>query len=311
MSVYERTAVRPGVSVFLAPPQTNPMSERIIRAIDEEEIVGKVADAVQPIVREAFQSLGGTVKDALHGKFLGHPLHPALVALPIGAWTLAFLFDTAELIRGKKSGGAEAAIAIGLAGAVAAAVTGLADWSETDGRGKKIGLTHGAMNLVAVGLYVSSLAARRRSRTAGIGLSTLAFGLANASAYLGGHLAFGEQVGVNHTEPPSAGSPDRFVAVMDAKDLHDGKPVRVMAGKAAVLLVRAEDRVFAVAETCTHLGGPLSEGKLEGTSVRCPWHGSRFCLENGSVLDGPATFPVRTFEVRERDGKIEVRSSQR
>lgn len=287
------------------------MSERIIKAIDEQQIVGRVADSVQPIVRKTFQSLGGTVKDALHGKFLGHPLHPALVALPIGAWTLAFLFDASELIRRKKSGSAEVAISIGLAGAVASAVTGLADWSEIDGRGKKIGLIHGTMNLVATGLYISSLATRRRSRTTGIGLSMLAFGVTNAAAYLGGHLAFGEQVGVNHTEPPSAGKPDQFVAVLDAKDLRDHEPVRVMAENAAVLLVRSEDRVFAIAETCTHLGGPLAEGKLEGTSVRCPWHGSRFCIKDGSVLEGPATFPLRTFEVRERDGKIEVRSSQR
>ncbi|HVT02089.1 MAG TPA: DUF2231 domain-containing protein [Thermoanaerobaculia bacterium] len=286
------------------------MSERIIKAISEQETLGRVADSVQPVVRKGFQSLGGEVKDALHGKFLGHPLHPALVALPIGAWTLAFLFDTSELIRKKKSGNAELAISIGLAGAVASAITGLADWSETDGRGKKIGLTHAVMNLVATGLYVSSLATRRQSRSTGIGLSMLAFGVTNAAAYLGGHLAFGEQVGVNHTEPPSAGKPDKFIAVIDARDLHVNEPVRVMADNVAVLLVRTEDRVFAIAETCTHLGGPLAEGKLEGSSVRCPWHGSRFCLKDGSVLDGPATFPMRTFEVREREGRIEVRASK-
>ena len=95
------------------------MSEIILQAIDEHPLVGAVADSVQPVVREAFRSLGTETKDVLHGKWLGHPLHPALVSLPIGAWTLAFLFDVMEIVGGKKSRNAEAAISLGLAGAVA------------------------------------------------------------------------------------------------------------------------------------------------------------------------------------------------
>jgi len=76
----------------------------------------------------------------------------------------------------------------------------------------------------------------------------------------------------------------------------------------AVVLVRTGDTINALTNTCTHLGGPLHEGKLEGDSIRCPWHGSRFCLTDGAVLDGPATFDERVFEVRVRDGQIEVRA---
>ncbi|HEX7832608.1 MAG TPA: Rieske 2Fe-2S domain-containing protein [Thermoanaerobaculia bacterium] len=286
------------------------MTERIIRAIDEQELIGRVADTLQPVVRQALGSLGSEVKDALHGKWLGHPVHPALVSLPIGAWTLAFLFDVAEVMRGKKSGLPEAAISVGLAGAVASAITGFADWSETDGRGKKVGVVHATLNMTATALYVASLGTRRRSRQAGIGLSLLAFGLANAAAYLGGHLAFGEQIGVNHTEAPTSGKPESFVAVLRSDELADNTMVRVMAEGVAILLVRRNDRIFAIAETCTHLGGPLSEGKLDGNTVQCPWHGSRFCIEDGRVDRGPATFPARTFEVRERAGSIEVRALQ-
>jgi len=74
-----------------------------------------------------------------------------------------------------------------------------------------------------------------------------------------------------------------------------------------ILLVRRGKRIFALAETCSHLGGPLSEGKLRGNSVQCPWHGSRFALEDGRVLDGPAVHPQPCLEARVRNGKIELR----
>lgn len=281
----------------------------VIQAIAEQPSVGAVAEIVQPLVRNVLQSLGTKTSNVLHGTWLGHPLHPALVSLPIGAWSLAFVFDALELVRKKKSGNAELAIAAGILGAVASAVTGLADWSETDDRAKKIGLVHGSMNLLSTSLYISSLATRRRSRSTGIGLSMIAFGVANAAAWLGGHLVFAEQIGVNHTEPPSAGKPEKFVAVLGEGDLRENQLVRVDAGGVPVLLVRKGRRIYALAETCTHLGGPLSEGKLEGSGVRCPWHGSRFCIDDGSVLEGPATHPARTFDVRVRDGNIEVRVS--
>ncbi len=86
--------------------------------------------------------------------------------------------------------------------------------------------------------------------------------------------------------------------------------MKVTADGVAIVLVKQGDSIFALRETCTHLGGPLSEGKVEGDGIRCPWHGSRFCLKDGRVLDGPAVFPERTFDVRVRDGQIEVRALQ-
>lgn len=286
------------------------MSDPIIRVIENDPLGGRVADALQPVIRKMLQSLGTDAKDALHGKWLGHPLHAALVALPIGAWTLAFLCDVAEIARGKRSRPAEMAISVGLAGAVASAVTGLADWSEIDGRAKKIGLMHGTMNLVATALYLSSLATRRRSRSTGMAMSMVAFGVANAAAYLGGHLVFSERIGVKHTGAPTDDQPESFVAVLDESALVENQLVRATAGEVPILLVRTSGQILALGAICTHLGGPLAEGTLEGMSVRCPWHGSRFCLENGSVLESPATFPERTFDVRVRDGKVEVRASR-
>lgn len=66
----------------------------------------------------------------------------------------------------------------------------------------------------------------------------------------------------------------------------------------------------AIANTCTHLGGPLAEGKREGDTVICPWHGSRFDPGTGDVLGGPAVYPEPRYEARVRAGKIEVRAAK-
>lgn len=289
-------------------------AEQIARAVGDQEWLDGVATPLQEAIRKLFDSAGRGGREAkkfLHGKALGHPLHPALIELPVGAWTLAAIFDAMELAGGGRRGKiADKAIGVGLLGAVAAAIAGFTDWSETDGRAKRIGLTHGAMNLGATGLYVLSLLLRRRSRRKGISVGMMAFGVAMSSAFLGGHLTYGEQIGVDHTATADQGKPEKFVAVLDASKLADNKPKRVTAEGVAVLLVKQGENIFALRETCTHLGGPLAEGKLENDGIRCPWHGSRFCITDGRVLDGPAVFPERMFDVRVREGQIEVRARQ-
>jgi nitrite reductase/ring-hydroxylating ferredoxin subunit len=128
------------------------------------------------------------------------------------------------------------------------------------------------------------------------------------AAYLGGHLTYGEQIGVDHTATADQDQPEKYTAVLDESELAENKPTKATAGSVTIVLVKRGDEIFALRDTCTHLGGPLSEGKLEGDGIRCPWHGSRFCLKDGRVLDGPAVFPERPFEVRVRGGKIEVRA---
>jgi nitrite reductase/ring-hydroxylating ferredoxin subunit/uncharacterized membrane protein len=289
-------------------------AEQIARAVGDQEWLDAVATPLQETLRKFFQSAGRgglAAKKFLHGGALGHPLHPALIELPVGAWTLAAIFDAIELAGGRQRGKiADQAIRVGVLGALGAAVAGLTDWSETDGRAKRIGLTHGVMNVTATGLYVLSLFLRRRSRAQGIGVGMMAFSVAMSAAFLGGHLTYGEQIGVDHTATADQGKPEKFVDVLEASELAANKPTRVTADGVAVLLVRQDDEIFALRETCTHLGGPLAEGKLEGDSIRCPWHGSRFCLTDGRVLESPAVFPERTFDVRVRNGRIEVRAAK-
>jgi nitrite reductase/ring-hydroxylating ferredoxin subunit/uncharacterized membrane protein len=289
-------------------------TEKVVRALGDQEWLDGVADPIQQAVRTLFESAGESgrhLKNFLHGSALGHPLHPALIDLPLGSWTLAAILDAIEVSRGRKKGkAADTAIKIGLIGAVAAAVAGLTDWSETDARAKRIGMTHGMMNLAATALYATSLLVRRRSRPKGIGLSMIAYAIASSSAFLGGHLTYGEQIGVDHTATAEQGKPEDFVAVLDDDKLPAEKPTKAIADGVSLVLVRQGETIYALRDTCSHLGGPLSEGKLEGNSIRCPWHGSRFCLEDGRVLDGPAVFPERVFDVRVREGKIEVRAQK-
>jgi nitrite reductase/ring-hydroxylating ferredoxin subunit len=131
--------------------------------------------------------------------------------------------------------------------------------------------------------------------------------VSSVAAYLGGHLVFKEKIGVDHTADYSP--PKDFVPVLAEVELRENELRRVEANGMPVLLVRRGQRIYAIAETCAHLGGPLSEGKLEDATVGCPWHGSRFSLDDGRVLEGPSVHVQPVLEVRVRDGQIEVRRS--
>jgi nitrite reductase/ring-hydroxylating ferredoxin subunit len=85
--------------------------------------------------------------------------------------------------------------------------------------------------------------------------------------------------------------PDQFGPVMPDSGLEDEKPSRAEDDGVPILLVRRGDRLFAMAETCSHFGAPLSEGKLVGDGIVCPWHASRFGLEDGSVINGRLCIP--------------------
>jgi nitrite reductase/ring-hydroxylating ferredoxin subunit len=291
------------------------VTEALIRTVEQQEVLDQLSDKIQPLVSNAFASTGPAgreVKNFLHGTWLGHPLHPALTDVPLGAWTAALALDAMESISGRKElgAGADAAIAVGLVGAAGSAVTGLTDWSETNGRARKVGLLHGLLNVGATALYATSLVLRRKDmRGAGRGFAMLGYAVSSTAAYLGGHLVFSEQIGVNHAAAQEM--PKEFVPVLADAELREGEMKRVDAGGVPVLLVRREGEVCALANTCSHLGGPLAEGKLEGDVVQCPWHGSRFNVRDGSVVDGPATFPQPCFEARVREGQIEVRSIDR
>lgn len=280
--------------------------------IDQQQWLEPTGDALQQAIGKVAKREGPsrTIKDALHGVWFGHPLHPALTDVPVGAWSISFMLDLFSLGGSKAARqGADITLGIGVFGAVAAALTGLADWQETYGRERRVGLLHGLLNSTALTFYLGSWMLRRnKRRSSALFLSTLGYGTAVLSAYLGGELVFGQGTGVNHTAWLEA--PEDYKAALDDAALQPDTPTRVMVGNTPVVLVKRQGHIYALTAVCTHAGGPLDEGTLEDDVIVCPWHGSKFGLKDGCVLGGPATFAERPFDVRVRNGKIELRRAQ-
>ncbi|MBA2637847.1 MAG: Rieske (2Fe-2S) protein [Solirubrobacterales bacterium] len=261
------------------------------------------ADALSQAIRDTLGA--GALKDLLSGVPLGHPLHPVLTDAAIGTWTSALLLD---LLGGRGAQrAADALVAAGIVAAGPVIATGLSDWADTGVQARRIGSFHALANGATLALYVASLVARRRGRR-GLGklLGVTAATTMTAGAHLGGHLSFALGIGVDATTfeaPPT----DWTATGLQENDLVDGMPQVTEVAGSPVLLVRRAGRLHALADRCTHRGAPLHEGRIEDGCIVCPWHGSRFGLEDGAVKRGPATYPQPAFDVRVRDGAVEVR----
>jgi nitrite reductase/ring-hydroxylating ferredoxin subunit/uncharacterized membrane protein len=281
-----------------------------IARLTDQPALDTIAQPLSQAIRSTFETAGPAgqqVKDALHGVWLGHPLHPVFTDVPIGAWTTALALDASANGDPGMQRAATFAMGVGLIGAVGSALTGLTDWSETDGESRRTGLVHGLLNLAATSMMATAFFSRKRdSHQNGRTWAWAGFGVAVASAYLGGDLVYGQRIGVTHAvvEPP-----DDFTPIAESASLAENSMMRVRAGDNDVLLVRQHGRVCALAQACAHLGGPLSEGTLKDGSVVCPWHGSEFALDDGRVLNGPSTHDQPRFIARERDGRIEIKAA--
>lgn len=287
-----------------------------LRLIESQEWLEPAANLLQKAVEGAFRPAGKSRQralDFLHGKWLGHPLHVAVVDLPVGAWATAGIMDALEGATGNSKHGhaADTAIGIGIAGAVLAALSGIADWHATDGGARRLGLVHALLNVSALGLYTASFMIRRRNgeRDRARRLSWAGLGVILASAYLGGELVYEHQVGVNHTAGQTF--PKDFTPVWREADVAEGELTRVGPPGGRILLAKVNGTIYATAEVCSHMGGPLSGGRVVDGCVQCPWHGSVFSLRTGKVVHGPSTHPIPALEVRVRDGLIEVRESSK
>lgn len=252
-------------------------------------------------------------KSLLHGTWLGHPLHPVITDVPIGSWIITALFDIIWLVSSASivwaARGAEIIVGVGILGALSAAATGLADWSDTYGSERRVGLNHAIFNLSALVLYIVSFVLRLTQPSgnsiAGAIIGFVGLAAVLYSAYLGGEMVFTKGVSVNHTA--WEGGSDDYEAVLPVESVEENKLYRVMASGVAVVLLRQGMQFYAISATCPHAGGPLDEGTLQGDVVQCPWHGSRFRMRDGRVLTGPATTKAPRYDVRVRNGQIEVK----
>lgn len=277
----------------------------LIQRIGRTKELDGPAETVDGWVKKATRTK--SVKNALSGSWLGHQLHPMLADLPIGAWGAAVALD---LTGGEESAAAaRRLVGLGILASAPTALSGASDWSDTIGADKRVGLIHAASNATASVLQASSWLARRRGhRGAGIVLSILGLGLTLCSAYLGGHLSFVRGIGVNHTA--FQGATRKWTDVAADSDIAEGSLTRVLVASVPVLLTRQYGRLHAISAVCSHAGGPLDEGTLDADGcVTCPWHGSRFLLEDGTVERGPASVPQPLWEVSVDDGRISVRAA--
>jgi nitrite reductase/ring-hydroxylating ferredoxin subunit len=263
------------------------------------ESLDGVSDALSRWVGAALASW----KSLLSGTWLGHPLHAAITDIPIGCWTGAVVVD---LLGGERSrGSVDPLVGLGAVAALPTALTGLNDWADTYAGERRVGLVHGLVNLGALSLFAISLVSRRRARA----LRLLGLATVSAGGYLGGHLTYAQGLGVDHQV--FVEKPEGWTDVLDATALEEGVPVAVAAGAAKVMLYRRGEQVYALSAICSHAGGPLDEGEVDGDlCVTCPWHGSRFRLSDGGVVRGPATAPAISYAARIREGRVEVRPAE-
>jgi nitrite reductase/ring-hydroxylating ferredoxin subunit len=187
-------------------------------------------------------------------------------------------------------------------------VSGWSDYADstmTSASVRRIGIVHALANGTGALLFAGSLAARRSgARGRGKLLALAGMGAVTAGGWLGGHLSYAEGVGVDVT---AEDYPDDWTPVIAEAELTDGDPHCTEVGGVPVMVVRDGGHVYALANHCSHRGGPLSEGEVSDGCVTCPWHGSRFRLSDGSVEQGPAAYPQPVLDVRISGGMVEVR----
>src|SRR3984957_12316078 len=266
--------------------------------------------AVLVPVRERHQD--NLVLVLLHGgRWVGHPLHPALSDLPIGLWTGVMELGATDRAPAPRRG-IDAAGMLSAAGIIAAgatALTGLNDWAVSNDQDRRVGLLHGLLNTAALGLQCASLGTRvagHRGSARALGAASLT--VTAAAGYLGGHLVFARGVMVSRVAWSTG--PRRWVRALEEADLPDDSPAAVVAEGRQVMLYRHGGTLYAIDNICSHAGGLLSRCPVADLTATCPLHGSRFSLTDGSAARGPANQPQPVLPTRIRNGWIEVRGSQ-
>jgi nitrite reductase/ring-hydroxylating ferredoxin subunit/uncharacterized membrane protein len=261
-----------------------------------------LGDAAHELLHRLFGAMP-RVRDLLNGRWLGHPIHAMLTDAPIG---ILFLVIVLDLLG--QADAARVAIVVGLLAMAGAALAGLADYADTDGRARERGTLHATLMLLALLVYLGSLALRAGQAgvpAAALGLSIAGFLILAAGAYVGGDIVyvFGNMV----DRHAFRGGGSKWISLEAAEtdgdgDFPEGRPIKARLGINQLVLVRQGDRVLALHDTCAHAGGPLSQGRLVDGAIECPWHFSRYRLADGTVVRGPSVYDQPAYEVRRRDG---------
>jgi nitrite reductase/ring-hydroxylating ferredoxin subunit/uncharacterized membrane protein len=284
-----------------------PVGDQLVKQLGGVEAIDAAAKPLAAQVRNLTSPK--KIKEALSGTWLGHPVHPLLIAVPMGSWISAVLLDWLGGEDAETS--ADLLVGAGLASAVPTVATGYNDWADSEPASdvvRRVGLVHAACNASAAALFGLSLAARVKGhRLRGKLLGLLGISAVGAGGYLGGHLTYAEGVGVDPATFEEL--PSEWTPVLADAALGEGELKGADVDGVAICVARVNGQLHALWDTCVHRGGSLSEGELDGGCVVCPLHSSAFRLEDGSVERGPATYPQPVLEARAQDGSIEVRAA--
>jgi nitrite reductase/ring-hydroxylating ferredoxin subunit/uncharacterized membrane protein len=250
----------------------------------------------------------GPLKDLANGRWLGHPVHGATTDIPLGALTVTIVLD---LLNQRSA--ADISLVVGILAMLASAVVGAADYADTDGTALQRATIHSTLMVVALVLYLVSLALRAGDpvdRTLPVVLSIIGYLVMTAGAYVGGEVVyvFGNMVS-RHAFRGTGGKwlPLEIDGGLTLDGLPASEPVRGRAGTNSLVLVRDGETVHALHETCAHAGGPLAKGTIVDGCIQCPWHGSRFRLSDGTARRGPTVYDQPRYEVRVGESGPEAR----
>jgi nitrite reductase/ring-hydroxylating ferredoxin subunit len=251
----------------------------------------------------------GPIKDLLHGRWLGHPVHSATTDLPIG-----LLLGTVVLDLVSQPAAADIMLVATIVTMLLSAVAGAADYIDTDGTALTRATLHSTLMVVAlIMLIVSALmrAGAPLDRTVPIALSIIGFVIVNAGAFVGGEVVYA--LGNMVSRHAFRGAGTKWIRldtgdVADLAALPEATPTKMRAGINDLLVVRIGSTIHAMHSVCAHAGGPLPEGKIVDGCIECPWHGSRFRLTDGVARRGPTVYDQPLYELRAAEaGGYEVR----
>lgn len=288
------------------------LTERISARIISSNLLKKISVPADEFLNRCFRAPAlHRVKVFLNGTWVGHPLHPVLTDIPIGAWTLAIVLDLIVLLFQLPQLGPASSIAVGVGvlGAAGAIAAGLMDWLDVDPPEKAIGAFHSALNTSATVLFLASFLIRWGQRwQPGWGAFAVALAgylLVMGGGYLGGIMVFHMGVMINRNAYRSG--PDDFTLAAATGDLAEGQLQRLLIGEQPVLLAKLDGKIHAVGAVCSHYGAPLNEGTVVGGTIECPWHFSRFSLEDGRVVQGPACAAIPAYDCRVVNNQVQIK----
>ena len=257
----------------------------------------------------------------------GHPIHPALIPFPIAFLVGAFAFDTAGMFLDRPTLWTTASY-LALAGigtALLAAIPGFIDYFFTvppQSSAKSRATKHMVVNLSAVALFAVAWVvkgdAAARPELLHVLLEATGAGLLAIGGWMGGTLAYRNQIGVDHryakagkwAEEYVDSSADGTAILARSGELEVNQMKLLHVNGRRIVLARTADGYVAFDDRCTHRGGSLAGGTMICGTVQCPWHGSQFDVSSGTVKAGPAKKGIETFRVQKNGDRIEVTVSQ-